>query len=51
MKEEEKIIKKSFKNYKKTPQARKKRPIQILAIMGSLLMLSSVVGSLMYYLF
>ncbi len=48
--EEEKIIRKSFKNYKKTPQARRKRLIRILAIIGSLLMISGLIGSLIYYL-
>lgn len=49
--EEEKVIKKNFKNYKKTPQARKKRLIRILAIIGSFLMLSSLIGSLLIYLY
>ncbi len=48
--EEEKVVEKKFKNYKKTPQARKKRLIRILAIIGSVLMLSSLIGSLLYYL-
>lgn len=47
---EEKVIVKDFKNYKKTPQARRKRLIRILAIAGSLLMLSGLIGSLISYL-
>lgn len=47
---EEKVVIKDFKNYKKTPQARRKRLIRILAVLGSLLMLSGLVGSLLSYL-
>lgn len=44
------VIKNEFKNYKKTAGYRKKRMIRILAVIGSILMLSGLVGSIICYL-
>lgn len=44
------VIKKEFKNYKKTHGYRRKRIIKILAIVGSFLMISGLIGSIICYL-
>lgn len=44
------VINHEFKNYKKTEAAKRKRRTRILAILGCILMLSGVVGSLVSYL-
>ena len=44
------VINGEFKNYKKNSVARKKRIIRIMAIIGSILMLTSLIGSIIIYL-
>ena len=45
------VIEKKFKNYKKTQQARRQRLIKIVAILAAFLTISSVVASILAYLF
>ncbi|MBQ3093032.1 MAG: hypothetical protein IJC57_02105 [Clostridia bacterium] len=45
-----KIINHEFKSYKKSALAKRKRKIRILAIVGVLLILSSLIISIIYYL-
>lgn len=44
------VINGEFKNYKKNLVARKKRIIRIMAVIGSILMLTSLIGSIIIYL-
>ena len=44
------VIKHDFKNYKKSYSARRKARVRILAVIGSILMLSGIIGSIMCYL-
>ncbi len=44
------IIKYDFKNYKKSETAKRKKRARLLAILGCILILSSLVGSLIYYI-
>lgn len=44
------VIKNEFKNYKKTRAYRRKRVIRILAIVGSFLMVSGLIASIICYL-
>ncbi len=43
------VVAHNFKNYNKTSSAKRKRRIKMLAILGSFLILSSLLGSLICY--
>lgn len=44
------VINHEFKNYRKSSSARRKRRIRIIAILGAFLMISGIIGSIIYYI-
>lgn len=44
------VIKHDFKNYKKTSTARRKRRLRFMALIGTVLMISGIIGSIVFYL-
>lgn len=44
------VINHNFKNYKKSSLARRKRRIRIIAVLGAFLMISGIIGSIIYYI-
>ncbi len=44
------VLTHNFKNYKKTSVAKRKKRARTMAIIGALLMLSSLIGSIVCYL-
>ena len=44
------VIKHDFKNYKKSSTARSKRRLRFMALVGTVLMISGIIGSIVFYL-
>ena len=44
------VIKHDFKNYKKSSTARRKRRLRFMALIGTILMISGIIGSIVFYL-
>ena len=46
----ENVVNHEFKNYKKSSFARRRRRVRFVAILGAILMLIGIIGSIVYYI-